>query len=137
MCGHWLGHQTLHTKSRILPSQQKQQQHKESNDSISPGLKRKHCAQTVLGPTVGQWSKPKLAKPHLLPEYRKNQKTNGVGKELERKTKTRDWAIGKHGTLTNKQRNCNLVTQRKIEHLPQKAGHSKKTNGRSLFGLAL
>ena len=66
-----------------------------------------------------------------------NQKTNGVGKELERKTKTRDWAIGKHGTLTNKQRNCNLVTQRKIEHLPQKAGHSKKTNGRSLFGLAL
>ena len=40
-----------------------------------------------------------------------NQKTNGFGKELERKTKTRDWAIGKHGTLTNKQRNCNLVTQ--------------------------
>ena len=27
------------------------------------------------------------------------------------------------------------MTQRKIEHLPQKAGHSKKTNGRSLFGV--
>ena len=125
MCGHWLGHQTLHTKSRLLPSQQKQQ-HKESNDIVSPALKGKYCAQTVLGPLVRQWSKPKLATPHFLPEYRKIKTTERFWKITRTKDTPRDWAIERHGTSTKNNGTATWWPEEKSNTFNDKLGIPRK-----------